>query len=83
MHGKLHGRLVSLGSCCVMGTGRVGEDEPMGEVDALEVDLAAEPGMGSGPNTCRWGSVEVWFWQVWGRPACMQPLSLLGRGACT
>lgn len=39
-----------MGQSCYAVPDDVDEDELMGELDALEEDLAAEPGMGSGPS---------------------------------
>jgi charged multivesicular body protein 5 len=39
-----------MGQSCYAIPDDVDEDELMGELDALEEDLAAEPGMGSGPS---------------------------------
>jgi hypothetical protein len=39
-----------MGQSCYAVPDDVDEEELMGELDALEEDLAAEPGMGSGPS---------------------------------
>lgn len=39
-----------MGQSCYAIPDDVDEDELMGELDALEEDLAAEPGLGSGPS---------------------------------
>lgn len=53
-----------MGQSCYAIPDDVDEDELMGELDALEDDLAAEPAMGSGPSYLQVGLVVCF---VWGR----------------